>query len=79
LTLSKDLIPETEVEEYEMVACGESALVVYVEELEGSYLGEVGGQLPHCGTATQLRIRTTLSSCGGVPKLAVTKYEKSPS
>jgi hypothetical protein len=32
LTFSKDLIPETELEEYWMVACGEVASVMYVED-----------------------------------------------
>ena len=59
---------------------GQVALVVYVEDLEVSNLGDVGEQLPHCGTATQMpAVRTTLSACGGVPKLAVSKYERSAS
>jgi hypothetical protein len=62
---------------------GQVALVVYVEDLEVSNLGDVGEQLLHHGTTTQMSAvadpRTTLSACGGVPKLAVSKYERSAS
>lgn len=57
--------------------------MVYVEDLDELNLGVVDEQLPHWGVATQVsavaKPKTTLSDCGGVPKVAATKYELSSS